>query len=247
MPTPYYSWGVKRRHLYDPIAETPLHLGTLDVDKLYHLQRPLYLGTLDLDKLYYLQRPPLAAPPADFQQPFRCCRCGHWLRDSKLLFQHASNPVFCQGLKADVGRCLRFERLSRSARAQLANIEQIWQLHGFPTGYPVRCPRCRHFFANHRFLAEHALMIFNLGRWAAIAEKVYFQELNCQIDKFKLLRMVPKERRTACLLEKVMCVLKLAGPFVGATCQPRFSLDVPVDIPGVEIACEHGSAVDHPE
>ena len=104
MPTPYSSWGVKRRHLYDPIAETPLHLGTLDVDKLYHLQRPLYLGTLDLDKLYYLQRPPLAAPPADFQQPFRCCRCGHWLMDSELLFQHASRPVFCQGLKADVGR-----------------------------------------------------------------------------------------------------------------------------------------------
>ena len=63
MSTKYSSWGVKRRHLFpDPIAETPLYIGTDET-------------------LYKSARPP-AAPAAEFRHPFRCFTCRHWLRDS---------------------------------------------------------------------------------------------------------------------------------------------------------------------
>ena len=103
--------------------------------------------------------PPPALPAAEFQHPFRCYGCGHWLRDSKCLFKHASNRKLCNNLAVDIRR-RRQDRtpLSELARDHLANVAQFCTLSMFPLGYPVRCPHCRHFFVNHLCLSEHVFL-----------------------------------------------------------------------------------------
>ena len=282
--TSYLSpWGVDQRSLlHDPTADSPLYLGIEE----------------SIPQIWLV-----AAPPADFQPPFRCRWCGLWLKNSELMFERASNKIKCEVLQSEVKNVPPYARgrysLSCSARDQLANIAQIWAVLSCPTVYPIRCPHCRNFFVSHRCLSEHAWLVFNsdptdpkfhnsfpgfankqkvyesllirrpqfsnaclcdgmktwltrrpkncigrlrrrsffnLARWVVIAEHMCLQELNCRIDMFKLLRMVPKERRTAHLLAKVVLVLKLAGPFVGAICLPSFGRLTPkemsVDIPG---------------